>query len=768
MSDRSHLRVVTLHDTYSAHLLDFALAYARLGWQVFPLHWVKPNGKCSCNKEHEDNPNNIGKHPITRSGLKDATTNPDKIGEWWTRWKYANVGIRTGAESDILVVDIDPRHNGEESLLTLIDKYGELPETPEVLTGSNGRHLFFAYPTDRTAGSRNGLEAGVDIKADGGYVVAAPSLHVLKRQYRWIDGRKPGQVFLAEAPTWALVGSRHRPNSNGSKPASNGTTPADDEESYHSDGYIREGERDDRLTKIAGGLRRQGLNSETIFILLKDVNEKAVVPPMSENDIYRIAHGMERYRTQLEETNGVVIRDKTDIGNAQRLVDRYGHDIKYTNTHGWLYWDGSYWRRLNSTEYIKARAIDTVQTISIEADALTDAEEQGRMIRWRQTSSSSSRINAMVDLARSMPGIAMDAEKFDTHPWLLNVRNGTIDLKTGTLWEPERGHFFTKISPTFFDPNAKCPVFDEFLDQIMDHNKPMIEYMQRFFGYCITGVTHESIAPIFHGAGANGKTTLLNIIQYVLGRDYAGSAPPGMFTEKRGESHPTELADLQGKRMVVSSETDAGDKMQVSRVKLVTGGENIKARFMRQDFFEFEPTFKIIISTNNLPRVNENDHATWRRLRIFPFGVVIPANKADTDLPAHLRAEASGILNWLIRGCLRWQKQNLSSQMPPQVLMATDMYKRDSDVLADFLDSRCVFDPKGRTTLSALYTAYRNWASSEGVKMPLSKTAFGLKMTPRPQVQKKSTRVKGVNTRYWAGIKLRQIDQIHLVKSPSS
>jgi putative DNA primase/helicase len=370
-------------------------------------------------------------------------------------------------------------------------------------------------------------------------------------------------------------------------------------------------------------------------------------------------------------------------------------------------------------------------------------ERAKRDMRWCLISESAPRINAMLDLARSEDGIPAVPDELDRDPWLLNVQNGTLDLRTGRLREHRREDLLTKVCPTRYDARAGCPLWGRFLDAVFEGDEELVRFLQRLFGYCLTGEASEQILPIFWGSGANGKTTLINAVTGAIGPDYAGEAVPDLLLVPKGERHLTELAFLFGRRLVVCSEADQGGRLNEARVKRLTGSDKITARRMREDPWEFTPTHKLILLTNHRPTVKGNDHALWRRLRLVPFTVTFWDPDDPTthgrDLPADLRqdkrlgeklsAEAPGILAWMVRGCLDWQRGGLT--LPAKVQAATRQYRDAEDLLGQFLAECCVAGDKDfRCRSRDLYGAYVKWAEGNGEEA-LSGKAFGDAMTAK-------------------------------------
>jgi putative DNA primase/helicase len=316
---------------------------------------------------------------------------------------------------------------------------------------------------------------------------------------------------------------------------------------------------------------------------------------------------------------------------------------------------------------------------------MIDDKTRNAMYTWAKYSNSKNGIRNMEAMAKSE--LAIGTDELDTEPWLFNVLNGTIDLRTGEIREHRKEDFITKLAPVTFDPAAECPRWMEFLQTIFDGNEELIGYMQRLVGYCLTGVTEEHILPFLHGTGANGKSTLCETILKLMGPDYAMKAAPDLLMAKRLETHPTERADLFGKRFVACIETEEGRRMAEALVKELTGGDRVRARRMREDFWEFTPTHHVWLVGNHKPTVIGTDHGIWRRIKLIPFDVVIPEADQDKKLPAKLVGELPGILNWAIAGCLDWQQGGMRE--PDIVRAATTQYSAEMDEVGQFIDEYC-------------------------------------------------------------------------------
>jgi putative DNA primase/helicase len=369
----------------------------------------------------------------------------------------------------------------------------------------------------------------------------------------------------------------------------------------------------------------------------------------------------------------------SDDALALRFADRHAAELRYVaEWNKWLHWDGTRWQFDNTlSAFSMARVI--CRAAAAECNRAKPAKELA----------SARTVAAVERLARYDRRLAATADQWDADAWLLNTPKGVIDLHTGVMRTHRAGDYLTQM--TAVAPEGECPLWHAFLHRVTGKDKALQDYLQRVCGYALTGSIREHALFFLWGRGANGKGTFVNAGAGILG-DYHRAAPIETFTATHVDRHPTELADLRGARFVTATETEEGRRWAESRIKMLTGGDPVRARFMRQDFFEYTPQLKLVISGNHKPGLRSVDEATRRRFNLIPFTVTIPANERDKDLGDKLKAEWPGILQWMIDGCLAWQREGLNP--PEAVTAATSAYLEAQDSVAAWLDECCELDPK--------------------------------------------------------------------------
>ena len=439
----------------------------------------------------------------------------------------------------------------------------------------------------------------------------------------------------------------------------------------------------------------------------------------------------------------------TDLANAELFINLYGKDVRYIPPWSkWLLWTGSHWQ-MDDTLHIGRLAASVSRALYRTAGDTEDDAKRRKVATLAKALENGQRQAAM--LTAVMPHVVVHHSELDRSPFLLNVRNGTIDLTTGTLRPHDRHDLLTHNTAIPYHPDAICPTWLWFLDGIFAADADLIRFVQRAIGYSLTGSTKEQVLFICHGVGSNGKGKLMNLLRKLL-ESLAAPAPSALLMTAKTERHPTELVILFRKRAVVAQETNEGQRFNESLVKQLTGEDAISARRMHEDFWEFEPTHKLWLATNHKPNIKGTDHAIWRRIRLIPFTVTFhdPGEGEpvkDPDLETKLTAELPGILAWAVKGCLDWQRHGLG--MPQAVKNATAHYREEMDVLAAWIADCCVVKKLTEAKAADLYVSYTGWCDAQGER-PESQRSFGLRLTERGFEQKKRT---GGN-RYWLGIGL--------------
>lgn len=400
----------------------------------------------------------------------------------------------------------------------------------------------------------------------------------------------------------------------------------------------------------------------------------------------------------------------TDVGNAQRLVRRYGDRMRFhTKEKHWLKWNGKRWVQDDSMQTEKwAKAI--ARAFFKQAATAGSRNEQDALIHHARASERAAGIVAMLRMSQSEPGIAVEPAELDSDPWAINLENGILNLRGQSAFRAhEPADLMTKLAPVRFDPTAVCPLWERFLNRVMDNDQEMIGYLRRIAGLWMTGDITRQEFHIFFGAGANGKNVFVDTLADMLG-DYSTTAPDKFLTLRTFDAHPTEIADLVGRRLVICSELDSGEELRVGTVKQHTGNPKLKGRFMRKDFFEFDRTHKTLIVTNHKPVIRETKDAIWRRVRLVPWKVQIPESERDLDLKIKLRAEWSGILNWAIVGCTEIQRPE-GMRPPDAVLLASKEYRSEQDESAEFFTNCLIVGPGCRLMREAAVEAYNAFAT---------------------------------------------------------
>lgn len=712
--------------------------------------------------------------------LQDRQPTDKELQEWFQKhdWKP---GIITGKLSGIVVFDCDDQAAVEWAK-------ANMPETPlRVVSGSGkGMHFYYRMPDDLVTNARSAWvlpprsELAADIRGEGGQVLAPGALHKSGNRYRLDEGSLPlCRATIAQLPLWPSeqLAPPPPPPRATAPPAKDRLDAWSRAKAYMANwepAVAGQGGDTATFANACALVRGFELSDQEAMDLLLGWNQMCR-PPWTENELWAKvlsarSYGRKPFGYLLNEepsptqkAYAQVLRNRTktspdeeppphpwqhhrtELGNAELLIQLFGQDIRYSHeAHRWWWWSGKQWEKDNAGQVLHL-ANQVARARQQAAFEIEDEEDRKAELKWAFGSESRSKRDNTLAQAISLPGMTLNYEDLDPDPWILGCANGTLDLRTGQLRPHAREDLGSQLVPIAYDPNAHCPLWEAFLDRIMGRSQAMIGFLQRAIGYSLTGSTREQVLFILHGSGRNGKSVFLEVVLALLG-SYAQAASPSTFLAKDSNSDGirNDIARLRGARFVKSVETDSGRRLDEGLVKQVTGGDKMLARFLREEFFEFTPRLKLWLATNHKPDIRGQDMGIWRRIRLLPFRVTIPEAEIDLNLQEALLKELPGILAWAVRGCLEWQRMGL--QEPAEVLAATADYKDEQDALGKFFEDCCVVGSGLRVGAHELYSAYRDWAG----KSALSQVKFGSHLGERGFEHKRTK-----SARLWVGLGLR-------------
>jgi putative DNA primase/helicase len=476
------------------------------------------------------------------------------------------------------------------------------------------------------------------------------------------------------------------------------------------------------------------------------IRSQVAVPLPAQNDSGRVSDPRVTAAGLLPDT-------LSDRGNAKLFVKLYANDYRHVPGIGWYRWDTTRWQ-IDEDDKVLWAAGDLAENIALQDPRAVFSSASLQQHRKRALSTSG--INAMLAQAKSAPGMVLNAARLDADPYALCTPDGIVDLKTGLIKAPDPNKDFHSRSTTVGPQHVPTPRWNRFLTDTFGDDEEgieMIDFLQLLLGYSVTGDVGGQVLPFLFGSGKNGKSVLLDVLMRLLG-DYADAAPPGFLMARPYEGHPTDLAELHGRRVIVCSEVKPGDKFDEARVKLLTGGDRIKARRMRQDFFSFQPTHKLWLLGNHRPEVGTGGFAFWRRMRLIPFErVVSDDRKIDNLADILVTEEGPGILGWLIDGARRYLKGARDLTGPERVRIATNAYAETEDHTGRFFEECCVLSADFRTEQTGLYKAYKDWCHNEGVP-PMSSRAFAARARELVGLASPKEMILSNQRKYYPGIGL--------------
>ena len=734
--------------------LELALLLAGLGWQIFPC--------------------NFDKTPRTPHGMKDSTRDQARIKAWWKSFPDALIGIAC-KPSGIFALDIDCKNgiDGWRSWAELVNAYGSGKDVscgPAQQTPSGGAHLIFKYPPGIKVPNNAGkLGAGLDLRSDG-YICTGGD-------YKWLDQHAPGST-LTEAPPWLIECIQRLTERPGRAPAK--TEASTDAGNFWLRYYLKRaipGNRNQSGFDLACQLRDSGLAEQQASTIM--INYASLVPD-KPGDPYTEQQALATMRSAYSSparkpailpsvinSNGHEHPDETaapktestsaagdeylpletiknnllidETGDADLFVELFTDQLVYDHSESrWYLWAGNYWQPDETREVYN---LITKSVAPQYFHAAAQAQKEGNdklandLAKRAAALRNKKRADNVLFLAANNPALALTGKEWDQDPWIIGLNNGVVELKDGTFRPGRPGDYIRAHSPIDWQGlDAPAERWNRFIGEVFSQDIDMVRFIQKLLGYGITGLTVEHILPILYGDGRNGKSTLLETLGDVLGKDLATStqADTLMDTKKTGEGPQPFVYELRGKRLVWATESNEGRRINAGLAKQLTGGDRLHVRTLNAKPVMFMPTHLVMLLTNHRPHIPTDDQAIWDRVAPIPFEVRFVANPKgnneliiDKHLKKKLFQEAPGILAWLVQGCLGWQKEGLNP--PDAVNKATEAYREEEDLLIQFIQETCVIHQEAKIKASSFYQLYRTWCKDNGMT-EMTSTTFGRRM----------------------------------------
>lgn len=697
------------------NMKEWALHYAEMGLAVFPL---------VCRD----------KVPAVVGGCKVATTERTTIERWWDKNPQYNIGIATGNKSSgLVVIDLDVDKNkgidGYDVLRDWQNKHGKLPETWQSITGRGGYHYF--YKDAIVHSNRVGLYEGADIRGEGGYIVAPPSVHPNGNIYEWEQG--PEEYEIAQVDNIVndfLKGEKQRRDS-------------EHKTNFKVPELIPEGKRVDTIVRLIASLRTKGLDDDAIKAAVRVENEKRCNPPLKEKELEKAvfpalkrdwqvnSHYYNNFNAmnendnkyvnevlkKLNELNAVERFPMNDRGSADLFATVFMDVSRYNPTKkDWMYYDGTRWvadqegmRAKRNAKTLADALVRYSVTVSLPDDKRQSyIKYAAGMMNYRSR-------NVMVTDAKDLN--FFDNTELDKDDFLLNCKNCVLDLSGDQPKELEHKAdlLLSKICNANYNPAATCTLWEKTVNEIMQGDSSKIEYLQKMSGRFLTGDTSEEEFYIFFGATTrNGKSTITELLLYLLG-DYATTISPESLAIKVNKDSRTaspDIAKLAGTRFVVASEPPRRMLFDSSLVKTLTGRDTVSARFLHENEFQFKPKFKLILNSNYLPVISDKTVFSSNRVKVVPFERHFTEKEQNKHLKEQLQQEIDGILNWCIQGLSLYRKEGL--EPPTAVQIATHEYSEDSDKIGKFI-SECLEKSDQNLAAKDVYEKYSQWCNDCGL-----------------------------------------------------
>lgn len=693
------------------------------GFNVIPLHGATSK-TCRSGMEGKAPLINWTPYQTQKATMKD-------VYEWSKLADDLNIGIVAGETSNLTIVDID----GEDGFKSLAEL--NLPETFSVKT-SKGKHLYYRYNSNPSIRNSVRLLPGIDIRTQGGYVVAPYSTHKSGTVYAPINNELE-IIDLPETIVDICIKSSESKESSAPKNLAS----------------VGEGSRNTTLTSLCGSLHCILKDRDLVLQNALSVNS-SFSDPLDTKEVETIVNSVCGY--QRSDT----MHKLTDIGVVERFIDTYKDTICFNiNSGNWMIYDGRAWRvhETDKKSFLCKDIIDKliaiIRNIPKEAEIVgknlsKDSKEYAEICesydKFAKQCESAGKLKSIISIAASKLGCV--SSDFDSNDHVFNCHNATLVLNKGkvSVNQHNRNDFLSKISPISYNKDAECPEWLKFINRIFNNDQELISYVQRAVGYTMCGSTSEQVFFTLFGSGANGKSVFLDTLQHIMG-DYGQQSDFGTFLVKKSDTGArNDIARMVGARFICASESGVFKTIDDALIKDITGGKTISARFLHKEFFEFTPQMKIFLATNHKPNIHDDSNGMWRRVRLIPFNVTIPVEERDKNLYSKLLNEASGILNWCIKGFEDWSVNGLGTCKI--VDSATSVYKLDMDIYGMFLTDCTILKESLCCKSSVVYETYVEWATSNGERV-ISHKLFSTKLTDKGFI--KERRSDGF---YWLGFNI--------------
>lgn len=754
-------------------MLDHALAYAKSGLPVIPLHGVMEDGSCTCGLARCPSP---GKHPRTPQGLKEATTDAKQIKKWWSDRKWPNASIG-GVGGSFLCLDIDAKNDGPATLERLIKANTNLPDTAVVQTGEyegeRGLHYWFVVPEgDHRPATRANVRAGVDIRCTGGYAVLPPSQHRSGVEYEWLSGSIDS---AAECPEWVLdLVPEYVEGESNWTPDPNFRMSKQVKQFLTGDLEVDEGEQREFLVAAARSVLTTGRSVDLSTSLLYEGFDgsggisncaQREDEPWVLEDVYAIVSDIYRKppTSPLEKDFSAEEYSFDDLGNADRLIGSFQpNEVMFCHDLGmWYIWNNTTKEFASDPgAFMRIRHAEIALELAREAANARNEGEAKALYQWSKASRMSGKVHAAVDHAKDK--VSVPESQLDKNPYAFACANGVVDLRSGDLREEEPSDLITRRSECNYLEDAVSDTFEDFMLQAVP-DEDLRDFLQMACGYSLTGSIAEHKFFYIYGRPATGKSTFMSAFSQVMGT-YGTVADTTSFVRAstRASGGPTEdLARLAGRRLVVTSEVEEGERMSAALVSQYTGGDEVAARFLHQRTFTFKPKFKLWIAANHRARVSGPRSGIWRRMMVIPMDQVVEEGDRDPRLPSKLREQEAqdAILAWAVRGAIRWYgllKEGKELIPPAAVKQEGEQYQKESDHLLQFVEDTILEteNEKDRVPKKDLYEYYLGWCEEEGRDRRVTSHVLSRRLGDMGY-EHKMAQYKGRSQPCWYGLKIK-------------